>query len=1041
MFQFLVNISLRLRLLVVVLVAAAMIYGGSALRDLPIDVLPDLNKGLVTILTEAPGLAPEEVESLVTYPIESAMNGANGVTRVRSVSSTGLSIIYVEFEWDTNIYVDRQIVAERLGPVQLDLPSGVQPLIAPISSLMGEIMLVAMSSSTVSPMDLREIADWVVAPRLKAVPGVSRVVAIGGLVKEYRVTIDNLRMSQLKVSFNDVRTALEAFGANTGGGFVNQGSQEFLIRNLARTQSLEDLRNLVIDDRHDQPILLRQVADVSFEPKQRRGDAGYMKGPAVIVSIQKQPQADTVVLTDAVEAVLNDLQKTMPPGTRINQSLFRQADFIHASVDNLKEVLTEAIVVVAAILFLFLFNVRTTAISLIAIPVSVLTTFIVMRWLGMTVNTMTLGGLAIAIGELVDDAVVDVENIFRRLRENRRRERPRPALEVIAAASQEVRSSIVYSTLIIALVFVPLFTLPGIEGRLFAPLGVAYIVSILASLITSITLTPVLCSYLLPQMKRLAEGESVVVRFAKRINTWLLNRALDRPRIVLSTIAVAVLIASSMVLSLPRAFLPPFNEGTLTITMTLEPGISLDESSGIANTVEKILLGVPEVVTVGHRTGRSEADEHANGVHVSEIEVALRRSSRPLNDVLADIRGRLGGIPAVFNIGQPISHRLIDHILSGVAAEIVIKVFGNDLDQLRTIARDVESKMKSIQGLTDVAIERQVPVPQIQIQSDPARALLYGVRPGELARRLAQLTNGDTVTQIVDGIKRFDLVVRLADNNRTVDQLGTMLIDTPSGNVPVSTVARVSESSGPNQVLRENNQRRIVVTANGDGSNSNQIVQSINEMMASMRLPAGYFMTFEGVYAEQTRSTLRVGGLAFISLSLVFVILYMRYRSAALAGIIMANVPLALIGSVMAIRFAHLDLSIATIVGFVTLTGISTRNGILKMSHYINLMLHEGETFGRGLIIRGANERLVPVLMTASSAIVALIPLLFAGQDAGKEILHPVAVVIFGGLLSSTALDMLLTPLLFQRFAPKALERLLAKTSATGMINVPAEAY
>ena len=909
---------------------------------------------------------------------------------------------------------------------------------APISSYMGEIMLVALSSNTLDAMQLREVAEWDIATRVKAIPGVSRVVAIGGLVREYGVTIDNLRMSQLNVSVDDIRTALTAYGDNTGGGFVDQGAQEFLIRNLSRTQKLEDLRNLVIDHRVGQPVLLRQIAKISFEPKQRRGDAGYMANSAVVVSVQKQPQADTVTLTSNVEIVLDELQRTMPEGTRVNEYLFRQADFIHASVDNLSDVLGEAIVVVAVILFLFLFNVRTTAISLLAIPVSVLTTFIVLRWMGMTINTMTLGGLAIAVGELVDDAVVDVENIFRRLKENRLRQTSRPALEVIAAASQEVRSSIVYSTMIIVLVFVPLFTLPGIEGRLFAPLGIAYIVSILASLVTSITLTPVLCSYLLPRMKALAERESFIVRSIKAINTRLLSWVLDRPTPVLASIAVAVVVVIVVVPTLPRAFLPPFNEGTLTITMNLTPGISLDESSRIAGTVEKILLNVPEVIRVGRRTGRSEADEHANGVHVSEIDVALERSSRSLETVLADVRSSLRGIPATFNIGQPISHRLIDHILAGVPAEIVIKIFGDDLDTLRNVARDVEGSLQAIPGLADIAIERQVPVPQIQIHVDTSRALLYGVQPGELTNRLAEITNGEAVAQIVDGIKRFDLVIRLADSARTAAELRRMLIDTPSGQVPVSTIARVVETTGPNQVLRENNQRRIVVTANGDGSNNNLIVSNIDTMVAELNLPAGYFVLFEGVYAEQTRSTLRVGGLALISLSLVFVILYMRFKSAALATVIMANVPLALIGCVIAIKVAGLDLSIATIVGFITLAGISTRNGILKISHYINLMRYEGETFGRQLIVRGANERLVPVLMTASSAIVALLPLLYGAQDAGKEILHPVAVVIFGGLISATALDMLLTPLLFQRFAPAALERLLA---TKGVGSEPAEVY
>ncbi len=1026
MFTFLVNVSLKARPLVVVIAAVMMIYGGFSLRELSIDVLPNLDKGIVSILTEAPGLAPEEVEVLVSYPIESAMNGASGVTRVRSVSSTGLSVVYVEFEWDTDIYTNRQIVAERLGPIQLDLPPGVKSLMAPISSFMGEILLVALSSSTLDPMAMREIANWVVAPRVKAIPGVSRVVPIGGLVKEYRVTVDNLRMSQLGVSLDAIHKALVGFGGNTGGGFVDQGAQEFLIRNLSRTQDLEDLRNVVIDHRLGQPVLLRQVADVSFEPKQRRGDAGFMGGPAVILSIHKQPQADTVEVTRKVEEVLAGLQQTMPEGTRINDYLFSQADFIHASVDNLEQVLIEAIMVVAIILFLFLFNARTTVISLLAIPVSVLTTFIVLRSMGMSINTMTLGGLAIAIGELVDDAVVDVENIYRRLRENKHRVVRRPALEVIAAASQEVRSSIVYSTLIIVLVFLPMFALTGIEGRLFASLGVAYIVSILASLVTSITLTPVLCSYLLPKMKSLAERESFVVRHLKQTNARLLNWVLDRPVPVISSIVIAVGIAAAVVPTLPRAFLPPFNEGTLMIEMMLQPGISLDESAKIANAAEHLLLAVPEVTKVGRRTGRSEADEHAKGVHVSEIEVSIQRSSRKLEAILVDVRARLGGLPAAFNIGQPMTHRLIESVLTGVPAEIAIKIFGDDLDTLRTLAGDVERWLLGIPGLADVNIERQVPVPQIQVQVDPARALLYGLRPGEVAARLAQLTNGDNVTEIVDGIKRFDVVIRLGDRARSTEELSAMLIDTPAGQVPVSMVARITETSGPNQVLRENNQRRIVVTANGDGSNNNLIVAGIKGMMSKLSLPTGYFMTFEGIYAEQTRSALRLGGLALISLSLVFVILHMRFKSAVFAMMIMANVPIALIGSVIAIKLARLDLSVATILGFITLTGISTRNGILKVSHYINLMRHEGESFGRALVIRGANERLVPVLMTAASAAVALVPLLFGANEAGKEILHPVAVVIFGGLISSTALDMLLTPLLFHRFAPPALERLLS---------------
>ncbi|MEP9378631.1 efflux RND transporter permease subunit [Aquabacter sp. CN5-332] len=1030
MFASLVNISLRARLLVLVAAAAAMIYGAAALHHLPIDVLPDLNKGLVTILTEAPGLAPEEVETQITARIETALMGASGVTRVRSSSTTGLSVVYVEFDWNTDIYVDRQIVAERLGPVQLELPAGVRPVMAPISSQMGEIMLVALSSSTLSPMDLRELADWTVAQRLKAIPGISRIVTIGGLAKEYRVTLDILRMSQLGVSINEVRQALQAFGSNTGGGVVNQGPQEFLIRNLSRTQSLEDIRNVVVDHRLGQPVLLRQFADVSFQPKQRRGDAGFAGGAAVVISVNKQPQADTLALTAEVEKVLDDLQRTMPEGTRVNDYLFRQSDFIRSAVGNLGQVFTEAIILVAAVLFLFLLNVRTTLISLVAIPVSVLTTFIVLRWMGMTINTMTLGGLAIAIGELVDDAVVDVENIFRRLRENRALAVPRASLQVIADASQEVRSSIVHSTAIIVLVFVPLFALPGIEGRLFVPMGIAYIVSILVSLLISITLTPVLCSYLLPNAKGVLGRDSLLVQKIKHANTRLLSWVLDHQFPVLASIVAAVVVAAALVPSLPRAFLPRFNEGALVITMVLEPGISLEESSRIAATAERLLQSIPETTKVGRRTGRSEADEHALGVNVTEIELELAAKDRPLATVIADVRARLGGLPGSFSISQPIAFR-IDRILTGTAAQIVFKIFGNDLDTLRNIGRDVEARLKAMPGLTDVAIERQVPVPQIQIQFDSGRALLYGVQPGEFTGRLAQLTNGEEVTEIVDGTKRFDLVIRLSDEARSAHQLGAMLIDTPAGQVPVSTIARVSEQTGPSTIQRENNLRRILVTANGDGTNPNLVSGEIAAMLRDMRLPPGYFIAFEGVYAEQSRSALRMGGLALISFLLIFSILYARFKSVMLAAIVMANVPLALIGSVLALKLTGIDLSLASIVGFVTLAGISTRNGILKINHYINLMSHEGESFGRGLILRGANERLVPVLMTASAAAVALIPLLLGGEEAGKEILHPVAVVIFGGLLSATLLDTVLTPLLFQRFAPAVLGRIMPAPAAT----------
>ena len=1036
MFAFLVNASLRSRALVLAATVVVLVYGGSLLPQMRIDVLPDLNKGIVTVLTEAPGLSPEEVEVVISYRIEMAVNGASGVTRVRSVSSTGLSVVYVEFEWDSDVYQNRQIVAERLSQIQTELPPGVQPILGPISALMGEILLIGISGDKVDPMVLREIADWVVAPRLKAMPGVSRVVPIGGLVRQFRVTPDVVRMGQLGITLDTLEAALAEFGTNTGGGVVNQSDQEFLIRNVSRTLDLEDLRNLVVELRDGQPILLRQFADVGFEPKQRRGDAGIMGSPGVIISVLKQPTVDTVVLTSQIEAVLADLQATMPEGVRVDEVLFRAADFINTSVDNMRQVLVEAIVIVAVILFLFLLNVRTTVISLTAIPVSILITFIVFRWMGYTINTMTLGGLAIAIGALVDDAVVDVENIYRRLRQNQTVARPRPALQVIAEASQEIRSGILYSTLIIVLVFVPLFAIPGIEGRLFAPLGIAYIVSILASLLTSITLTPVLCSFLLPQ--RLREHESFLVRFLKRINGAAISFVLDRPLPVVAGVGLAVAAAIAVVPTLPRAFLPPFNEGALVVTMVLNPGIALPESSRIAQVAERVLLGVPDVKRVARRTGRSEADEHAKGVNITEFEVILEQTTtRTLDQIMDGIRRRLGVIPGTFSITQPINMRLNENVLTGSTADIVIKIFGDDLDTLRTIAGEVEGRLARVAGVADVAIEAQMPVPQLLVQVDPRRTLLYGLKPGELSRTLAHMTNGIVVAQAIDGIRRFDVVIRLPEWQRTTAELGALMIETPAGDVPLSQIATVTETNGPNEVLRENGQRRILVTANGSGTNGNMIPQEVARIMTEVAVPTGYFMVFEGVYAEGSRSTLRLAGLGLVSMMLIFAILFTRYRSPVFALIIMGNVPLALIGSVIAMKVAGVDLSVASMIGFITLTGISTRNGILRVSHYINLVLHEGESFGRALILRGGQERLAPVLMTATSAGVAVIPLLLGAHDAGKEILHPVAVVIFGGLISATLLDALVTPLLFYRFGLKPLQRLVAMQAG----GRPVEAY
>jgi len=1030
MFAFLVSASLRSRLIVLIVAVIVASYGIYTQRSLGIDVFPDLSKGIVTVVTEAKGLAPEEVEVLVTTPIEAAMSGAAGLNRVRTSSSTGLSIVYVEFDWDIDIYRARQLVAERLALAEEKLPEDVVPLLMPVSSYMGEILLVAMTGEHADPMVMRELADWVVAPRLRAVPGVSRVVPIGGLVRQYRVTPNLLRLNDLDIPVSAIEEAVTEYGTNSGGGVVDRSSQEYLIRNVGRSRNIEDLRNLTIATRDGHPIPLSQVASVEFLPQQRRGDAGYNGMSAVILSIQKQPSADTLVLTRKLEESLRDLSASMPDGIRTDNVVFRQADFIEASVDTMQRAMLEAVVAVSIVLFLFMANARATAISLVAIPLSVLATFIVFRLSGLTLNTMTLGGLAIAVGELVDDAVVDVENISRRLSENRRRAVPVPTLRVIAEASQEVRSGIVYSTVIIILVFLPVFAVPGLEGRLFAPLGIAYIVSILASLIISITLTPVLCSLLLPGMKTLNHGDTRFIRRLKKINVWMLNRVFDNPRPLLICTGVAVFLAASVVPTLPRSFLPPFNEKSAIVEYMLEPGISLEESARFGATAERILMQIPEITSIGRRTGRSEADEHNLGIHVSEYEVRITLQDRRMSTVMREIRSRLAGLPGSINVGQPMSHRLIDHILTGAPAEVVVKVFGDELDVLRTIAQDIKRRMEAVPGLVDLNVEKLVPVPQIQIRVDPRKAQLYGLHTGDLTRRLAHLTNGTTVSQIVDGVRYFDVVIRLSDADRGARSLATTLIDTDSGPVPLTHLATIEETSGPNDIKRENGRRRLLVMANGNGTNNNRIATEVRDIVEQMRIPTGYYVTFEGTFAQQTQSALRLFGLSIVSMLLIFGVLFQRYRSVKLSLIIMTNVPLALVGSLLAIKIAGLELSVATMVGFITLTGISTRNGILKISHYINLVLHEGETFGRALILRGSNERLMPVLMTAASACGGLLPLLLDPYSPGKEMLFPVAVVIFGGLLSATILDAVLTPWLFLRFGEAPLKTLIDQAAS-----------
>ncbi len=1025
MFNAIINFSLRSRLVVLAVAVALVVWGLLSLAHTPVDVFPDLNKPTVTLMTEAGGLAPEEVEQLVTFPLETALNGMPGVTRVRSVSGVGLSVVYVEFDWGTDIFRNRQQVAERLGLVREQMPAGVTPQMGPISSIMGEIMLIALPlAEGANPMAVREYADWVLRPRLLTVPGVAQVIPIGGEVKQYRVEPDPARMRALEISLHDLDTALREFGGLASGGFLESQGREWLIRGLGRTVRIEDLENLALGTRNGQAVLLRQVARVGFAPGLKRGDAGYKGRPAVIVSVQKQPGTDTVALSTRIDEAIAGLAASLPAGVSAPQVLFRQADFIDHSVSNVQEALRDGAVLVAVILFLFLLNVRTTLISLTAIPVSLLVSVLVFRYFGLSINTMTLGGLAIAIGELVDDAVVDVENVFRRLRENRQAGSPRGAIEVIASASREVRSGVVYATLIVVLVFVPLFALPGIEGRLFSPLGVAYIVSILASLAVALTLTPVLCYYLLPRLKRLDHGDSALVAVLKRWQAAALAWSFPRSGAVLMVAVALVVAAAASVPWFARTFLPPFNEGTLTISVLLNPGTSLSESNRIGALAERLILQVPEVTKVGRRTGRAELDEHAEGVHSSEIDVDLAASARPRAQIITDLRTRLASLPASVSVGQPISHRL-DHLLSGVRAQIALRIFGDDLDVLRAQAEELRTRLSKIPGIADLSIEKQVRIPQVKVSLDHAAIARYGATPGDVLRHVEMLVGGDKVAQVLDGSRRFDLVVRLPDSARAAGQLGDLLLETPAGRVPLKLLARVDEADGPNQIGRDNGKRRIVIAANAAGK-IDEVVAAIRAELAAMPLPAGYYTTLEGQFQAQEEAARLIAGLALVSLTMIFLVLYNRYRSALLAAMIMANVPLALVGAVVALWLSGQPLSVAALVGFVTLTGISARNGILKISHYINLCAFEGERFGEAMIVRGSQERLTPVLMTALVAAFALIPLLVSADAPGKEILHPVAVVIFGGLISSTLLDSLITPLMFNRWGRAPLERLLA---------------
>lgn len=1024
-----IRFSLQNRTLVVAIAAFLVVYGSYVIVNLPIDVLPDINRPMVTILTESHGLAPEEVERLVTFPLETLLNGATNVERVRSVSGPGLSVIYVEFGWDTDIYIARQIVNERLQLAVTQLPPDTVPVMGPISSIMGGIHLISLRAEegAISDLDLRTLADWTIRPRLLAIPGVAQVVNMGGGVKQYQVLVNPQRMRDFSVSLAEVEQAIAVSNSSTTGGFVNRSGQEFLIRNIGRIETLDDLRDTVVVLRGSVPVYLKDIARVEFGPQVKRGESSYNGQHSVIMQITKQPGANTLELTERVEATLDEIRSGLPEGVVVDPAVFRQADFITTAIGNVVEALRDASILVVIVLFLFLLNFRTTAITLTAIPMSFLITAVMMKILGISINTMMLGGLAIAIGELVDDAIVDVENVFRRLRENRRSSQPLPALTVVFRASSEIRNSIVFATLIVILVFLPLFFLGGVEGRLFAPLGVAYVISILASLVVSLTLTPVLCHYLLSHSTLLERQEDGwLVRQLKWVQTRLLDVTLEHSGKVMLGAAVLVAFSISLIFSpqMGRAFLPGFNEGSFTINVIADPGTSLPRSDEIGTQVEMLLLEVPEVRSTGRRTGRAELDEHAEGVHYSEIDITLT-AGRPKEEIEAEIREKLAQIPNIdVNVGQPISHR-IDHLLSGTFAQIAVKIFGEDLTVLRSLAEEVEQVMANTPGVADLYIEQQVPIPQVRIQVNRTAAARYGLGVGTITEALETALNGRIITQVLEEQRSFDVMVRLdhfwRDNLEFLDDL---LIDLPTGGkVPLAQLASIEMSTGPNQILRENGLRRMVVQCNVAGRDLGSTVEEIRDKVsAQVEFPEGYFISYGGQFESQIAATRLILLLSIISVFAIFVLLYSHFKRASLALQVMLTLPLSFIGAVAAIFMTDRILSVASLVGFITLLGISARNGIMMISHYLHLMRYEGESFNKKMIIRGTLERLVPVMMTVLTTALGLLPLAMARGVAGKEILYPVAVVILGGLLSSTLLNMVVLPSIFYRFGRSAFE-------------------
>jgi len=1033
MLNTLIRFSLAQRALILAVAVVLLVLGVKKTLELPVEVLPDLTKPTVTILIEAPGYAPEEVETLITVPMEASLMGVTGVNRLRTINDISLSLIIVEFDWGTDIYKARQFVQERLTGAGEILPEGITPYMTPVSSLMGDIMLIGLRDPTgkTDVRDLRLTADWLIARRLQSIPGIAEVLSMGGGVKQVQVQPDPNKMLSLGVSFEEIHLAAERSVKNTTGGFLTEKDQEIMVRNLAMTTDLTEIAKTIVKYENDRVIRLKDVAQVVWDIEPMRGDAGVgtvndtpnatglLGDPGVVLSVRKSPGFDAIKLTEQVEEAMADLQKSLPEGAEM-LTIYRQRDFIDLSIGNLEEALRDGAIMVSIVLFLFLFNFRVTLITLTAIPLSLGITILVFDLAGMSVNSMTLGGLAVAIGMVVDDAIVDVENVFRRLRENAALAEPKPKLQVIAQASAEVRSSILYATILIILVFLPLIALSGVEGRLFTPIAIATMISMAASFVVSLTVIPVLSSYLLNPKPGKNHGDGFLVKGLKKIFRPLLLLALT-----IALIALSGLVFTKM----GGNFLPAFREPTAVIATTMAPGTSLKTTRDVSLTAQDLLLRIEGVKTVGFRLGRAERGDHVVPVSTVEFELDFDKYGQENREkVMADVRDTMRSIPGTFSaLSTPLADR-IGHMLSGVSAKVAVKIFGPDLGELRTIGDQIVSIARGIPGMEEARTEQQGSVPQLRIEIDRDRAAAYGVTPGELNEELADLIGGGYVAEIYENQRVYDLVVRLPSEWREdPEKLRNLYIDTHGGDrIPLKYVAEIRQASGPNTILRENTQRRFVVSINPTTSDLNAVVEELQQKVTEgVDLPEGYSISFEGEYQAQQEARRTIIIMSCIILLVIAFLLYSFFKSFSFVLLVLTNIPISLVGGILLTRFTLDNVSIATLVGFIAISGIAARNSIMMISHYLHLMAHEDEEFSLKMVIRGTEERLVPVLMTAISAGVALIPLVLAADEPGKEILNPVAIVIVGGLISSTLLGLLVTPAIFYQFCRKSAQRSL----------------